>query len=83
MQDVVEANAIAAALLLTRWRKPLDMCAKTDVAEDRILRQVEELKSTRRYIPALRAHRATLQRRMVMEAANDPDFVRTDDQIAA
>ncbi len=80
---VVDANAIVAALLLTRWRKPLDKCAKTDVAEDRILRKGEELKSTRRYILALRAHREMLQRQMVKEAANDPDLVSADDQIAA
>ena len=81
--EVVEGDVITTALLLARWRKLLDPRARSDVAENRILRQVEELRSTRRYIPALRAHREMLQRRMMSEAANDPDPVRPDDQIAA
>lgn len=70
--EVVEGDVITTTLILARWRKLLDPRARSDVAEDRILRQVEELKGARRYIPALRAHREMLRRRLVMEAANDP-----------
>ena len=76
--EVVEGDVITTALILARWRKLLDPRARSDVAEDRILRQVEELRSTRRYIPALRAHREMLRRKLIMEAANDPDPVEAD-----
>lgn len=78
VKEVVEGDVITTALLLARWRKLLDPRARSDVAEDRILRQVEELKSTRRYIPALRAHREMLQRRMMNEAGDDPDLAIDD-----
>ena len=81
--DVVEVDVVTLSLILARWRKLLDPRARSDVAEDRILRQVEELRSTRRYIPALRAHREMLRRQMVMEAANDPDPIEADCPIAA
>ena len=81
--EVVEGDVITTALILARWRKLLDPRARSDVAEDRILRQVEELRSTRRYIPALRAHRKMLCGRLIMEAANDPDPVGADCPIAS
>lgn len=81
--EVVEGDVITTALILARWRKLLDPRARSDVAEDRILRQVEEFRSTRRYIPALRAHREMLRRRLIMEAANDPDPVKADYPILA
>lgn len=83
VQEVVEGDVITTALLLARWRKLLDPRARSDVAEDRILRQVVELRVERRYIPALRAHRQLLQRRMMTEVANDPDPANADVQIAA
>lgn len=76
--EVVEGDVITTALILARWRKLLDPRARCDVAEDRILRQIEELRGTRRYIPALRAHREMLRRRLIMEAANDPDPVEAE-----
>ena len=81
--EVVEGDVITTALILARWRKLLDPRARSDVAEDRILRQVEELRSTRRYIPALRAHRKMLCGRLIMEAANDSDPVGAERPIAA
>lgn len=71
--EVVEGDVITLVLILARWRKLLDPRARSDVAEDRILRQVEELRGTRRYIPALRAHRQMLLRQMAMDAVNDAD----------
>ncbi len=81
--SVVEVDVITLVLILARWRKLLDPRARSDVAEDRILRQVQELRSTRRYIPALRAHRQMLLRQMAMEAVNDADAGLTDRPIAA
>lgn len=68
VQEVVEGDVITTALLLARWRRLLDPRARIEVVEDRILRQVEELRASRRYIPALRAHRNQLMERMVAAA---------------
>lgn len=73
VQEICEGDVITCALILARWRKLLDPGALSEVVEDRILRQVEELKGERRYIPALRAHRQMLLRRMAMHAVNDAD----------
>lgn len=81
--EVVEGDVVTLSLLLARWRKLLDAAARSDVAEDRILRQVEELRSTRRYIPALRAHREMLHRRMMREAANDAGHAGAEGAAAA
>ena len=81
--EVVEGDVITTALILARWRKLLDPRARCDVAEDRILRQVEELMGTRRYIPALRAHRKMLRQRLILEAANDSDPVEAERPVAA
>jgi 3'-5' exonuclease len=56
--SAVEVDCISTALLLARWRRLFDDRAEVRVVEDRILRQVEELRPNRLYIPALRAHRA-------------------------
>ena len=71
VQEVVEGDVISTALLLARWRRLLDPRARIEVVEDRIFRGVEELRPSRRYISALRAHRNRLMRRMVMAASND------------
>ena len=82
-QEIVEGDVITTVLLLARWRKLLDPGARSEVVEDRILRQVEELKATRRYIPALRAHRAMLLRQMTSAAANEIASIDSKDSIAA
>ena len=82
-QECVEVDVITTVLILARWRKLLDPGARSEVVEDRLLRQVEELKGTRRYIPALRAHRAMLQRQMMLAAANDVDAIDNEGSIAA
>jgi hypothetical protein len=71
LQGVVEGDVISTALLLARWRRMLDPRADIDVVEDRILRQVEELRAGRGYIPALQAHRAANLRKRLEAAAND------------
>lgn len=78
VEEVVEGDVITLSLILARWRKLLDASARSDVAEDRILRQVEELRSSRAYIPSLRAHRAMLQKKILSEAAYDLPHQRAE-----
>lgn len=65
VQEVCEGDVITTALLLARWRRLLDPRAEVQVVEDRLLRQVEELRAGRSYIDALRHHRALAHRAMV------------------
>lgn len=83
VEEVVEGDVITTALLLVHWRRLLDPRARTEVVQDRILRQVEELRSDRRYMPAVRAHRRKLLNRMVAAVANDIDPQETASAIAA
>ena len=70
--SAVEVDCISTALLLARWRKLFDDRAEVQVIEDRILRQVEELRPNRPYIPALRAHRAAGLKAIVANDATIP-----------
>lgn len=81
--EVVEVDVITTTLLLARWRKLLDPRSPSVAVEDRLLRQIEELRGTRRYIPALRAHRDVLRRQMIQQAVNDVEPVRDGRSIAA
>lgn len=83
VEEVVEGDVITTSLILARWRKLLDPGARSDVVEDRILRQVEGLKGSRRYIPVLRAHRQMLMQRMMSEAANDVELYQAEGRAAA
>lgn len=83
VQEVVEGDVITIALLLVRCWKLLNPRARSDVVEDRMLRQIEELKSNRGYVLALRAHRTMLHRSSFTAANNDPTPSLADDQIAA
>lgn len=65
VQEVCECDVITTALLLARWRRLLDPRAAIDVVEDRILRQVEDLRAGRGYVDELRRHRTQLHRAMV------------------
>lgn len=71
VEEVVEGDVICLGLILSRWLKLTDERARHDVVEDRILRQVEELRSHRRYIADLKRHRETLLRRRICAVAND------------
>lgn len=83
VEEVVEGDVITTSLILARWRKLLDPGARSDVVEDRILRQIEGLKGSRRYIPVLRAHRQLLMHQMMNGAANDVDLSQAIGQAAA
>lgn len=59
VQEQCEGDVIATALLLCRWRKLHDPRVDADLAEDRILRRVCELRAGRGYVAALEARRAS------------------------
>lgn len=71
VQEQCEGDVIATALLLCRWRKLHDSRVDADMAEDRILRRVCELRAGRGYIAALEAHRAARFAAQYDKAAND------------
>jgi hypothetical protein len=71
VQETCEGDVISESLLLARWRKLLDPRIDADLAEDRILRRLIELRAGRGYIPALEARRASRFRAKVDEAMND------------
>lgn len=60
VQEMCECDIITTALLLSYWRQLIDGRAPIEVAQDRILRRVEELRAGRSYIPAITAKRAAL-----------------------
>ena len=81
VEQVAEVDVIAEALLLARWRKLLDPRAETHVVEDRILRAVEELRTGRGYVEALRAHRRArfkLVLSSMTEEVGEPGLWRPD-----
>lgn len=57
VQEVCEGDVISCALLLARWRKLHDPRVGHEVVEERILRQVSELRAGRGYVGQLRAGR--------------------------
>lgn len=69
--EVCEFDVIATSLMLARWRKLHDPRAEIDVVEDRILRQIVELRADRRYIPALTSRRSAKFLGQFRKAAND------------
>jgi 3'-5' exonuclease len=75
VQAQCEGDVTATALLLARWRKLHDPRCDADVAEDRILRRVCELRAGRGYIAALEAHRARRFRELVEAASNDAEVL--------
>lgn len=58
VQEACEGDVISCALLLARWRKLHDPRASHDVAEERILRQVAQLRAGRGYVRQLEVGRS-------------------------
>ncbi|MDE1914898.1 MAG: hypothetical protein KGJ57_00065 [Sphingomonadales bacterium] len=75
VQEQCEGDVIATALLLCRWRKLHDDRVDADVAEDRILRRVCELRAGRGYVPALEARRASRFHALMNQAARDAEVL--------
>ena len=71
VQAQCEGDVISTALLLARWRKLHDPRCDADVAEDRILRRVCELRAGRGYVAALEARRQDRFQESFAKAAND------------
>lgn len=71
VQEQCEGDVISTALLLARWRKLQDPRSDADMAEDRILRRVSELRAGRGYVAALEARRAERYCRLIESASND------------
>ncbi len=71
VQEACEGDVVSCALLLARWRRLHDPRAEVDSVQDRILRQVIELRSGRGYVAALEARRETRFRAKLAGAAND------------
>jgi len=64
VQEACECDTIGVALLLARWRRCHDGRADVDVATDRLLRRIIELREGRGYVAELQARR----RRFLAEA---------------
>jgi len=73
VQETCEGDVISTALLLARWRKLRDPSIDADVAEDRILRRIIEMREGRGYVPALIARREARFRAKVESAMNDAE----------
>lgn len=71
VQSQCEGDVVSTALLLARWRKLHDPRCDADVAEDRILRRVCELRAGRGYVAALEAHRHNRFRESFAKAVGD------------
>lgn len=71
VQEACEGDVISTALLLAHWRRLHDPRAQIDTVEDRILRQVIEMRAGRGYVAAFQAHRTASFRARAQEAAND------------
>ncbi|WP_394269545.1 hypothetical protein [Qipengyuania sp.] len=71
VQEACEGDVISTALLLARWRQLHDDRADAGVVEDRILRQVIELRAGRGYTAALQARRQNGFAKAFSTAAND------------
>lgn len=69
--EICEGDVITGAFLLIRWRRLFDDRAEVDAAEDRLLRQICDLKPDRGYVVALQARRATRFAAQLTQAAND------------
>lgn len=71
VQEQCEGDVIATALLLCRWRKLHDPRVDADLAEDRILRRVCELRAGRGYVAALEARRSSRFQGLMHKASKD------------
>ncbi len=71
VQEQCEGDVISTALLLARWRKLHDPRLAADIAENRILRRVIELRTGRGYIGAPEARRSAHFKAQVAKADND------------
>ena len=71
VQEACECDVISTALLLARWRQLHDDRADASVVEDRILRQVVELRAGRGYTAALEARRQARFAKALSDAANN------------
>lgn len=71
VQEAAEGDVISTALLLARWRQLHDDRTDIDVVEERILRQVVELRDGRGYVNALQARRQARFGQAVRDAAHD------------
>ncbi|MDX5983684.1 hypothetical protein [Sphingomonas echinoides] len=69
--EICEGDVITGACLLIRWRRLFDDRAEADAAEDRLLRQICELKPDRGYVAALQARRDARFAAQLTQAAND------------
>ena len=68
--EACEGDVISTALLLARWRRLHDERAEADAVEDRLVRQVIELRPARGYVAELEAHRQRAFARQ-LKVAND------------
>ena len=68
--EACECDVISTALLLARWRRLHDVRAEADAVEDRLIRQVVELRPRRGYVAELEAHRERAFKRQ-LKVAND------------
>ena len=66
-----EVDVLSTALLLARWKRLSDPRATIDTVEDRILRRVVELRSTRSYAGVLQSRRKARFAEQLVQAAND------------
>lgn len=73
VQEACESDVISCALLLARWRKLHDPRVGHEVAEERILRQVAELRAGRGFVRQLDARRATRFKAQLEHARQDLD----------
>lgn len=71
VQEACEGDVISTALLLARWRQLHDDRADAGQVEDRILRQVIELRTGRGYVATLEARRAANFRCAMARAGDD------------
>lgn len=72
--EICEGDVVTLMLLFARWRQTIDGRALADVVEDRILRQIIEMKTGRGYVAALEQHREERLKVRLAHAANDTDW---------
>lgn len=69
--ETCEMDTVTLACIFARWRHLIDGRVPVGVVEDRILRQVIELRGERGYVAALEQHRAQRFAQRVVSASND------------
>lgn len=73
VQEICEGDVISEALLLARWRKLQDPRVSYELAEERILRQVADLRAGRAYIRPLERRRSMSFQAQLAQAAQDQE----------